>query len=317
MAVTALFAKVWIVTPSIVGGTITPNVGQVVEDGEGVSFTIMPGTPGEVPVISTPGGANTCPGVLTGPVGGNYTYSVSPVTADCAFHVAIATSAPGLSTVKAMTGYDDNDGSGSLSVGDVMTYAITVTNTGNALLNGVMVEDARLTPARITCSAVQAGGTCVLTGTAVVTQAEADAGVAVNTAVVTVGSVPGVPTLPPELCPVGSANPLCAPTASSTVTQHPAIAAAKTATLTVDNGTPGVANVGDVITYAVTVTNTGDVTLNGVTVDDTLDGYAPTALACAPTTLAPGQSATCATYTHTITVEDANRPGGNLTTTWW
>ena len=71
---------------------------------------------------------------------------------------------------------------------------------------------------------------------------------------------------------------------------------------------------GDVITYTVTVTNTGDVPLSNIVVIDVLEGGAPTTLSCTPTTLAPGESAVCASYTHTITSAEANA-GGTLDNT--
>ena len=104
----------------------------------------------------------------------------------------------------------------------------------------------------------------------------------------------------------GNDNPEC----SGCVTTHPigspAISATKTATLTTDNGTPGVGNIGDVITYAVTVRNAGNVPLTDITVLDSFEGRAPTTLTCTPTSLAPGETATCASYTHVITAEDAS-----------
>jgi large repetitive protein len=69
-----------------------------------------------------------------------------------------------------------------------------------------------------------------------------------------------------------------------------------------------------VVTYAVTVSNTGNVTLVDVSVLDSLAGAAPTTLTCTPTTLAPGATATCASYTHTITAAEANA-GGTLDNT--
>ncbi|MFT4178720.1 MAG: OmpA family protein, partial [Thermomonas sp.] len=222
------------------------------------------------------------------------------------------TQTPGLDSTKSMTGYEDVDGSGSLTLGDVMTYSIVVTNTGNVDLRGVTIEDPRLTPSSTACAVVPVAGTCVLTGTSPVTLADADAGQVVNVATVTVVEIPGTPTLPPELCPAGSTAAVCHPTTTTDISQTPAIATTKTATLTVDNETQGKANIGDVITYAVTVTNTGNVTLTNVTVEDTLEGRAPTTLTCAPTTLVPGQTATCDSYTHTVTVDDVNLYGDTL-----
>jgi len=93
---------------------------------------------------------------------------------------------------------------------------------------------------------------------------------------------------------------------------NPAVEVDKVATLTTDNGTPGVGNTGDVITYAVTVRNSGDVALDNIVVIDTFNGGEPTTLACAPLSLAPGESAACDSYTHTITAEEAAIEGGIL-----
>ncbi len=205
--------------------------------------------------------------------------------------------------VKALSGNADEDGSGTVSVGDTLTYTVTLTNTSaSGALSNVTVTDSKITPNSQTCASVAAGATCVLTGTYVVTAADATAGNISNTATAT-----------SPLCPAGGAG-VCTVTVVTVVTQHPAISAHKTATLTTDNSTQGVGNTGDVITYAVTVTNTGDVPLSGIIVTDVLEGGAPTTLSCAPTTLAPGAVATCASYTHTITAAEANA-GGTLDNT--
>src|SRR5690606_9259214 len=86
---------------------------------------------------------------------------------------------------------------------------------------------------------------------------------------------------------------------------NPAIDVEKVATLTTDNGTLGGGNTGAVVTYAVAVTNTGDITLNDIVVVDTFNGGTPTTLTCSPLSLAPGETATCDSYTHTITAEEA------------
>ena len=207
-----------------------------------------------------------------------------------------------LSVVKSVTSI------GPYTVGSTISYSFLVTNTGSVTLTDVTVTDGLAGLSAVVCPsttlAVGANMTC--TATYVVTQTDVDAGNVHNSATAS-GTPPATPTNP-------NPTPITTPPSviDTPIAQTPALATAKTATLTVDNGTPGVANIGDVITYHVTVTNTGNMTLTNVVVVDTLDGYAPTTLTCSPTTLAPGQVATCASYTHTVTVEDANRQGGQL-----
>ncbi|WP_339829999.1 hypothetical protein, partial [uncultured Arenimonas sp.] len=141
----------------------------------------------------------------------------------------------------------DVNGDGFVNAGDTLEYTITATNTGNVDLTDVVVSDGQLTPGSTTCATVPAGGTCILTGTHVVTPAEAQAGEVVNTASATSNEVPG-------------------PTDSNTVTtpviQVPALTLAKsTATLTADADASGDITEGDTLSYTVTLTNTGDVAL--------------------------------------------------------
>src|SRR5690606_8243688 len=110
----------------------------------------------------------------------------------------------------------------------------------------------------------------------------------------------------------GDDEPTCEVCSTEHPVANPAIDVEKVATLTTDNGTLGVGNTGDVITYAVTVTNTGDITLNDIVVVDTFNGGTPTTLTCSPLSLAPGETATCDSYTHTITAEEAGIEGGVL-----
>src|SRR5690606_9430416 len=63
--------------------------------------------------------------------------------------------------------------------------------------------------------------------------------------------------------------------------------------------------------YTVTVENTGNVTLANLAVTDVFEGGTPTTLTCAPTTLAPDETATCTAYTHTVTQAEVDA-GGTL-----
>ncbi|PRH82461.1 hypothetical protein C6N40_07375, partial [Arenimonas caeni] len=180
----------------------------------------------------------------------------------------------------------DADGSGNITEGDTLSYTVTLTNTGDVALTNVIVSDAQLTPASINCASVAVGGTCVLSGTHVVTAAEAQAGEVINTANATSTEVPG-------------------PTSSNTVTtpviQVPALTLDKSAaTLTTDADGSGDITEGDTLSYTVTLTNTGDVALTNVIVNDAQ--LTPASTSCASVAI----GATCVlSGTHVVTAAEA------------
>ncbi|UUW91508.1 DUF7507 domain-containing protein [Pimelobacter simplex] len=93
---------------------------------------------------------------------------------------------------------------------------------------------------------------------------------------------------------------------------EPGLTLAKTAALTTDHGTPGVADKGDVITYTFTADNSGNVPLSDVSIDDTkagLSAITPASVA----TLAPGDDTTF-TATYTVTQADVDN-GAAITNT--
>ncbi|WP_162338811.1 DUF7507 domain-containing protein [Pseudoxanthomonas japonensis] len=201
------------------------------------------------------------------------------------------TQTPGQSLVKALTG--DSTG-GAVAVGDELTYTITLSNTGNTTLTGVVVNDALITPSSISCASVAPGATCQLVGTYTVTQADADAGNIRNTAVV---SSPA--------CPAGSTNAGCTTTINTPVPQTPDQSLVKALT---GDSTGGAVAVGDELTYTITLSNTGNTTLTGVVVNDAL--ITPSSISCA--SVAPG--ATCQLVgTYTVTQADAD--AGNIRNT--
>ncbi len=218
---------------------------------------------------------------------------------------------PALTSSKAMTAVNGVAPAGPVAVGDVLTYTVVATNSGNVALPTVTVTDARITPDAITCAPLAAGASCTLIGTYTVTQADANAGTIANTAVITTPDTP-------ELCPVGSTSAICLPTVEiPTETPAPSLTVVKTA------GTPSGNTVGSTIGYSFLVTNTGNVTIADVAIDDAqLDAAA----VCPVTTLAPDASTTC-TGTHTITQAEVDAgevlntatatgtpPGGGTTT---
>ena len=87
----------------------------------------------------------------------------------------VVASAPALDLAKTFTNNADEDGSNSISIGDTLTYNIVATNSGNIAQNNVVVTDNLITPSSNTCPSVAVGGTCTLTGTYVVTAADAGA----------------------------------------------------------------------------------------------------------------------------------------------
>ncbi len=170
------------------------------------------------------------------------------------------------------------------TVGQVVSYTLTATNTGNVTLHNVTVTDSpalsgySCTPASPVAS-LAPGGTVVCTGTHAITQADLDAGSFTDTG--TADSDETSPVMTPD---------------TVTATQTPTLALTKT-----DNLNPAkYTTVGQVVSYTLTATNTGNVTLHNVTVTDSpaLNGYSCTPVA--GSALAPGGTMVC-TGTHAIT----------------
>ena len=186
---------------------------------------------------------------------------------------------------------EDGDFDGAVSrSGAVITYSITVTNTGNQTLTGVTVTDPGIGAVLGACTpAIPAtlapGASVVCTATHTVTQADIDAGHYTNVADC---------RLRPDaaLAPIDETVPIA---------QSPALNVVKSVT-----STGPYESVGVVIRYSITVTNTGNQTLTGVTVTD--PGIGAVLGACTPAipaTLAPGASVVC-TATHAVTQADLN-----------
>ena len=170
-------------------------------------------------------------------------------------HTEPISQTPSIALVK--DGALDLGGDGIATPGDVITYAFTVTNTGNVTLSDVTVTDPLLTVVGGPLASLAAGAvdSTTFTGTYAITQLDIDAGVVDNTALAT-----GTPPSGADVTDPGSH--------SEDVPQTPAIDLVKSGAL--DLGLDGIATPGDVITYAFTVTNTGNVTLSDVTVTDPL-----------------------------------------------
>jgi uncharacterized repeat protein (TIGR01451 family) len=152
--------------------------------------------------------------------------------------------------------------------GEVVTYTVVASNTGTVTLHDVTTVDC--------VAAVLAPGESLdCGGTHTITQADLDRGF-----VMTVAAAAGT-------TPWGSPVRSEPSSAMTELAQEPG--------LTVTNT---VAASGAELTYTVTTTNSGNVTLK-----DVRPTLTPASLACAPVSLAPGESTTCrTTYTATGTV---------------
>jgi len=293
---------------STIGYTfLVTNTGNVTLTGIAINDANLD-APAVCPVTTlAPGASTTCTGTHTitqaevnaGVVNNTATAVGTPPGGGTTTSPPDTTSTP-LVAAPALT-IDKTAGTPSGNIaGSTIVYSFLVTNTGNVPLTGIVVNDAQLdAPATCPVTTLAPGASTTCTGTHTITQAEVDAGTVNNSATVT-GTPPGggTTTSPPD-------------TTSTPIARTPTILATKTATLTTDGGIVGVADAGDVITYAVSVRNTGNVTLNNLVVVDSFEGGTPTTLTCTPTTLVPGATATCNAYTHTVTPAEA-AAGGTL-----
>ena len=199
---------------------------------------------------------------------------------------------PAIAVVKTRT-----DTTAPVVAGTVLSYQIVTTNTGNVTLSNVTVSVSLI--AGLTCfptvpTTLATGASITCTGNYTATQSDVDAGEVVNTATA-IGTPPG---------PVGTPPVTDTDDEITLIPSTPVLEVVKVATLN-DSNENGTGDEGETIDYAVSASNIGNVTLTGLIVTDSLDGAAPVALTCTPTTLAPGQTATCNGYSHTITLAEA------------
>ncbi|WP_420811382.1 DUF7507 domain-containing protein [Microbacterium hydrocarbonoxydans] len=207
--------------------------------------------------------------------------------------VPTSAAAPGLTVVKTA------DTAAGTRAGDVVSYTIRATNSGNQTLTGVTVTDplAGLSALAITWPATTGvlapGQTAIARGTYVITQADVNTGSIRNTASAGATAPGGVPV-------TASSAELVTPT----VTAAPRVTLDKTASLA-----PGATGrAGDLVTYSFTVRNAGNVTLTGVGITDALPGLSAITYAGWPGatgTLQPGQSVT-ASATRALTQSDVD-----------
>ena len=168
----------------------------------------------------------------------------------------------------------NDGGDGTADVGDTISYAFTLTNTGNITLSNISISDPNVTITGGPLASLAVGGidTLTFTGSYTLVQADIDAGSYTNSATANATDPLGNPVVavsddpadPADIDPDGDGNP-----SDPTVTDLGSSASmAVTKTGTLNDGGDGVANVGDTINYTFTVSNTGNVTLTNITLSD-------------------------------------------------
>lgn len=139
-----VFARAWVVSPTVIGGTWTGE--PSVEEGSTGTFTVTPNVAGSVPTVRF----DTCAVTQSGPVGGKYTYTTGPVSADCAFRIEFPS--PVLAVSKSAS-------VASAPVGTSFDYVIQVSNTG-ALATTAPVQVSDSIPTGLTIVAASLPGGC-------------------------------------------------------------------------------------------------------------------------------------------------------------
>ena len=193
---------------------------------------------------------------------------------------------------------------GVVSVGDVITYTYTVTNTGDVTVFDVSVNESAAnftgtgilpTPVYVSGGTDEDGdadledmvvgaGTIVYSATYAITQDDINAGVVTNQATADGTDPLGGPVTDDSDDPADVTSD-DDPT-DTTIPQDPSLAITKTSSL--DLGVDGVVSVGDVITYTYTVTNTGDVTVFDVSVNESAANFTGTGILPTPVYVSGG-----------------------------
>jgi hypothetical protein len=204
--------------------------------------------------------------------------------------VPVATGVPTLTVAKTGAAPVEVGTDGVINAGDTITYTYVVTNSGNVSINSVTPVDTGPTFNNLagtgslssftlvsTTNGASSGSTLLPnesgTFTAVYTLSAVDAYRAAGITVIGGDAVENSATATGT--PVaGTLGPVTPSTAEVAIPANPKLSIDKVAVITTDNGSAGVADVGDVITYTYTVVNTGNVLISGLSINDIHEGAA-------------------------------------------
>ena len=193
------------------------------------------------------------------------TYSVEVKDAKgCTVNYTYYITESGIALVKSGT-FNDTNTDGYAKVGESISYAFTVKNTGNVTLTNIVVNDplVSVTGGPITSLAVGATDTTTFTATYILTQADIDAGKVTNSALATAKD--------PNQKDVTDISGTTLDNDTNTVVnlpQNASIAIVKTNNITIEENGCATLKVGDLVTYTFTATNPGNVSLHDVAVLD-------------------------------------------------
>ncbi|WP_166867865.1 DUF11 domain-containing protein [Salinibacterium sp. ZJ70] len=196
---------------------------------------------------------------------------------------------PGL-LIEKTASFADANGNGMADVGETVTFAFLVTNTGNVALTDIDVVDERLDVV-VPVGLLAAGASATVTTSYVVTEADTIAQELVNSAQA-IGVIPGTPPTPVTSPESVTSVPLGADRAE--------LGLEKTAVLDDADG-DGLASVGDTIEYRFSIVNVGNRTVTGIEIQDQMiEAELPAGLA----SLAPGESALLSAVPYTVRAGD-------------
>ncbi len=281
--------------PDISGGLVIPQLtyGQTLTIA--YDYTITQAN------VDAGGVTNTATASAKDPRGGEQ--NVAPTGGDANADIETLND-PGMSAVKTA------DIKAGAKLNDVITYTVEVTNEGNVALENILVTDGLMgvtlgetqvdgvervddQTGRILSLAV--GETKAVVFTYTVTQVDVEKGRIENRAIVTGKSTASDPNEPTDPAPAAAT-----PTETVLTLDNPELTVEKT------TDQAGEVDIGDVITYTVTVENTGNVTIENIVVIDTLKGITLTDGDWNIGKLKPGKKASL-TYTYTVTPEDVKK----------
>jgi large repetitive protein len=211
-----------------------------------------------------------------------------PPTANAS--VNVATGAPTLTIVKTAGAPVEVGTDSVINGGDTILFTYVITNSGNVSINSVTPVDAGPQFNTIngtgtlggftlvsTTNAASTGATLLpgesATFTALYTLSAIDAYRAAGIAVATGNAVENTATATgsPVTGTLGTVTPSSVEVA---IPAAPNLSLVKNRSITTDNGSAGVADVGDIITYTYVVQNTGNVTITGLNISDLHEGVA-------------------------------------------